>query len=169
MAIVVIGLVCTFYSTLGGLKAVLITDVFQSFLMFAAIYAVIAVSAIKAGGFAAIWDVAVERGRVNFIEFSLDPTVRHTWWSLIIGGMVTYLSLYGVNQTQVQRLLSVRNLKSAQSALWWNLPLLGMLSFSTIFSGLSIFYYYRDCDPLLKGRIDKRDQIMPPFRTGDYG
>lgn len=169
MAIVVIGLVCTFYSTLGGLKAVLITDVFQSFLMFAAIYAVIAVSAIKAGGFAAIWEVAVERGRVNFIEFSLDPTVRHTWWSLIIGGMVTYLSLYGVNQTQVQRLLSVRNLKSAQSALWWNLPILGMLSFSTIFSGLSIFYYYRDCDPLLKGRIDKRDQIMPLFALETMG
>ncbi|EDX07890.1 putative sodium-dependent multivitamin transporter [Drosophila simulans] len=169
MAIVVIGLVCTFYSTLGGLKAVLITDVFQSFLMFAAIYAVIAVSAIKAGGFAAIWEVAVERGRVNFIEFSLDPTVRHTWWSLIIGGMVTYLSLYGVNQTQVQRLLSVRNLKSAQSALWWNLPILGMLSFSTIFSGLSIFYYYRDCDPVLKGRIDKRDQIMPLFALETMG
>ncbi|EDW91423.1 putative sodium-dependent multivitamin transporter [Drosophila yakuba] len=169
MAIVVIGLVCTFYSTLGGLKAVLITDVFQSFLMFAAIYAVIAVSAIKAGGFAAIWEVAVERGRVNFIEFSLDPTVRHTWWSLIIGGMVTYLSLYGVNQTQVQRLLSVRNLKSAQSALWWNLPILGMLSFSTIFSGLAIFYYYRDCDPVLEGRIGRRDQVMPLFALDTMG
>ncbi|XP_017051208.1 putative sodium-dependent multivitamin transporter [Drosophila ficusphila] len=168
-AIVVIGLVCTFYSTLGGLKAVLITDVFQSFLMFAAIYAVIVVSAIKAGGFGPIWEVAVERGRVHFSDFSLDPTVRHTWWSLIIGGMVTYLSLYGVNQTQVQRLLSVRNLKSAQSALWWNLPILGMLSFSTIFSGLAIFYYYRDCDPLLEGRIEKRDQVMPLFALDTMG
>ncbi|XP_037716265.1 putative sodium-dependent multivitamin transporter [Drosophila subpulchrella] len=168
-AIVVIGLVCTFYSTLGGLKAVLITDVFQSFLMFAAIFSVIAVSAIKAGGFAAIWEVAVERGRIQIDEFSLDPTVRHTWWSLIIGGMVTYLSLYGVNQTQVQRLLSVHNLKSAQSALWWNLPILGMLSFSTIFSGLAIFYYYRDCDPVLQGRIVKRDQVMPLFALDTMG
>ncbi|KAL7723856.1 hypothetical protein ACLKA6_016066 [Drosophila palustris] len=107
MAILVLGLVCTFYSTLGGLKAVLITDVFQSFLMFAAIFAVIAVSAIKAGGLGTIWEVARERERLKFFEFSVDPTVRHTWWNLIIGGMVTYLSLYGVNQTQVQRLLSV--------------------------------------------------------------
>ncbi|EDW31382.1 GL10993 [Drosophila persimilis] len=162
-AILVIGLVCTFYSTLGGLKAVLITDVFQSFLMFAAIFAVIAVSGIKAGGLGAIWQVAAERGRLEITEFSLDPTVRHTWWSLIIGGMVTYLSLYGVNQTQVQRLLSVHNLKSAQSALWWNVPILGLLSFSTIFSGLAIFYYYRNCDPLLEGRIKSRDQLMPLF------
>ncbi|XP_062131269.1 putative sodium-dependent multivitamin transporter [Drosophila sulfurigaster albostrigata] len=162
-AILVLGLVCSFYSTVGGLKAVLITDVFQSFLMYAAIFAVITVSAIKAGGLAPIWEVAQERGRVEFFEFSTDPTVRHTWWTLIIGGMVTYLSLYGVNQTQVQRLLSVHNLKSSQSALWWNLPILGLLSFSTIFSGLAIFYYYRDCDPVLEGRIKTRDQLMPLF------
>ena len=29
VSILVIGLVCTFYSTIGGMKAVLITDVFQ--------------------------------------------------------------------------------------------------------------------------------------------
>lgn len=168
-AILVLGLVCTFYSTLGGLKAVLITDVFQSFLMFAAIFAVIFVAAIKAGGLGPIWDVAKEQGRLEFLEFSVDPTVRHTWWTLIIGGMVTYLSLYGVNQTQVQRLLSVHNLKSSQSALWWNLPILGLLSFSTIFSGLAMFYYYRDCDPVLDGRIKSRDQLMPLFAVDTMG
>ena len=42
-SVISIGLVCTFYSTLGGMKAVLMTDVFQSFLMFAAIYAVIGI------------------------------------------------------------------------------------------------------------------------------
>ena len=40
-SVISIGLVCTFYSTLGGMKAVLMTDVFQSILMFAAIYTVI--------------------------------------------------------------------------------------------------------------------------------
>ena len=40
-SVVAVGLVCTFYSSLGGMKAVLMTDVFQSLLMFAAIFAVI--------------------------------------------------------------------------------------------------------------------------------
>ncbi|XP_011185444.1 putative sodium-dependent multivitamin transporter [Zeugodacus cucurbitae] len=168
-AILVIGLICTFYSTIGGLKAVLITDVFQSLLMFAAIYSVIVVSAIKAGGLAPIWQVAEERSRLYFTDFSLDPTVRHTWWSLTIGGMVIYLSLYGVNQVQVQRLLSVRNLESAQAALWWTLPILSTLSFSTLFSGLAIFHYYRNCDPLLEGRIESRDQLMPLFAVDTMG
>lgn len=168
-AILAIGIVCTFYSTIGGMKAVLITDVFQSLLMFAAIYSVIIVSAIKAGGLRAIWSAAESSGRLNFTEISLDPTIRHTWWSLIFGGMVTYLSLYGVNQTQVQRLLSVRNLKGAQSALWWNLPILCCLSFSTLFSGLAIFYYYQKCDPVLNGRIKSRDQLMPLFAVDTMG
>jgi hypothetical protein len=41
-------------------------------------------------------------------SFDPDPTVRHTWWSLIIGGGFTYLSLYAVNQAQVQRLLTLK-------------------------------------------------------------
>ena len=40
-SVVAVGLVCTFYSSLGGMKAVLMTDVFQSLLMFAAVFAVI--------------------------------------------------------------------------------------------------------------------------------
>ena len=42
-SVISIGLVCTFYSTLGGMKAVLMTDVFQSILMFAAIFSVIGI------------------------------------------------------------------------------------------------------------------------------
>uniref|UniRef100_A0A1B0BUC7 Sodium-dependent multivitamin transporter n=1 Tax=Glossina palpalis gambiensis TaxID=67801 RepID=A0A1B0BUC7_9MUSC len=168
-AIVIIGLVCTFYSTIGGMKAVLITDVFQSLLMFAAIFSVIAMSAIKAGGLQGIWRAAANTGRVDIIEFSLDPTIRHTWWSLIVGGIITYMSLYCVNQTQIQRLLSVRSLKGAQAALWWNLPLLICLSFSTLFSGLAIYYYYRDCDPVKEGRISRGDQLMPLFALDTMG
>ena len=40
-SVIAVGLVCTFYSSLGGMKAVLMTDVFQSLLMFAAIFTVI--------------------------------------------------------------------------------------------------------------------------------
>ncbi|XP_067635505.1 putative sodium-dependent multivitamin transporter [Eurosta solidaginis] len=162
-SIVTVGAVCTFYATLGGMKAVLITDIFQSLLMFVSIFSVIICATIKAGSWGEIWRVADEGVRIKFLDFRIDPTVRHTWWTQIIGGMATYLSLYGVNQTQVQRLLSVRNLKSSQAALWWNLPILMVLSCSTCFSGLCIYYYYKDCDPLLQGRISSRDQLMPLF------
>lgn len=68
-AILIIGLVCTFYSTVGGMKAVLITDVFQSFLMFAAIYSVIICAVIKAGGIGPIWETAEKGGRIEFFKW----------------------------------------------------------------------------------------------------
>lgn len=168
-SILAIGIVCTFYSTIGGMKAVLFTDVFQSILMFAAIYAVIICAAIKAGGLGPIWEAAEKGGRLELWNFDPDPTTRHTWWSLVIGGMFTYLSLYAVNQTQVQRLQTVKDLKSAQRALWLNWPILSLLSLSTSFSGLAIYYFYSTCDPLKQGRIKVRDQTMPLFVVDAMG
>jgi solute carrier family 5 (sodium-coupled monocarboxylate transporter), member 8/12 len=139
-----------------------LTDVFQSLLMFVAIFLVIA-SGIHSGGLENIFKAASDGGRLEFFNFSLDPTVRHSWFSLTIGGMFTYLSLYAVNQVQVQRLLTVKSLKAAQQALWWNWPILSALSITTSFSGLIIYYFYQKCDPLLSGRISSRDQNMAIF------
>lgn len=49
------------------------------------------------------------------LGFSLnpDPTERHTFWTLGVGGVFLMLSLYGVNQAQVQRYLSSRTEKEA--------------------------------------------------------
>ena len=60
-----------------------------------------------------------------------DPTVRHTFWSQVIGGTFLYVSLYGVNQTQVQRLLTLRDLKQSQRSLWIQWPILSCLSLIT--------------------------------------
>lgn len=99
----------------------------------------------------------------------MDPTTRHTWFSLIFGGAFTYLSLYAVNQTQIQRLLTVKDLKSSQRALWLNWPILTLLSISTSFSGLALFAYYANCDPFTDGKITTRDQIMPRFVVDAMG
>lgn len=42
-----------------------------------------------------------------------DPFVRHTFWTLAFGGVFMMLSLYGVNQAQVQRYLSSHTEKAA--------------------------------------------------------
>lgn len=140
-----------------------LTDVFQSILMFVAIFLVIISGINYAGGIDNIIQEAIKGGRWELLNVNPDPTIRHTWFSLIIGGMFTYLSLYAVNQTQVQRLMTVKSLKGAQKALWWSWPILLLLSLTTSFSGLVIYYYYRNCDPLLAKRITKADQLMPIY------
>lgn len=64
-----LGFVCTFYSTIGGMKAVLITDVFQSLLMYGAVFSIIICASIRAGGLTAVWETAYQGGRLNFLKY----------------------------------------------------------------------------------------------------
>ncbi|CAH1113731.1 unnamed protein product [Psylliodes chrysocephalus] len=162
-AILSVGIVCTFYSTIGGMKAVLITDVFQSLLMFAAVFSVIIYAWVDKGSLIEIWKIAAMGNRTDLLNFNPDPTVRHSWFSLLIGGGITFLSLYGVNQTQVQRYLTIKDLKRAQQALWLNWPILTALSLCTSFSGLAIYSRYSECDPVVSKQINTADQLMPYY------
>lgn len=66
ISILVVGLVCTFYSSLGGMKAVLFTDLLQSLLMFAAVFSVVIFASVQIGGFDKIFVIAKEGGRLDF-------------------------------------------------------------------------------------------------------
>lgn len=168
VSIMAVGVVCTFYSALGGIKAVLITDVFQSLLMFAAIFAVIT-RGVMDFSVAEIFKIANEGERLEFFNISPDPRERHTLWSLAIGGCFTYCSLYGVNQAQVQRLLTIKDLHRAQASLWIQWPILTVLSLSTSFAGLVVYAQYHNCDPMTSGRIANSDQLLPLYVVETMG
>lgn len=163
LSIISVGLVCTFYCTIGGMKAVLWTDLFQSILMFLSMFAVVGVGTYRMGGVYNVWNEALAGGRIEFLNFDPDPTVRHTVWTLAIGGIFVYVSLYGVNQAQVQRLMTVSTLKKAQLALFINWPIVSALSLVTSFAGIVMYANFRHCDPLLSGKITKTDQVLPYF------
>ena len=67
-SIIAIGLACALYSSIGGIKAVLITDVFQGGLMFVSLFVIIITAAIKVGGIPEIWKIAYEDERIQFFE-----------------------------------------------------------------------------------------------------
>lgn len=68
MSVIIMGIVCTFYSTIGGIKAVLITDLFQGFLMILSVIIVIVNAAIDAGGFYEILKIADQGGRIDLTK-----------------------------------------------------------------------------------------------------
>lgn len=96
---------------------------------------------------------------VHFFSFNPDPTVRHTWFSLLIGGGATFVALYGTNQVQIQRYLTVKDVKMAQKALWLCLPILVSLCLCTAVAGFAIFARYRNCDPYDAKYINNFDQV----------
>ena len=64
-SILLVGTVCTFYSTIGGMKAVLLTDVFQSILMYGAVLAIVISGVIYADGLGNIFKAAEEGNRLE--------------------------------------------------------------------------------------------------------
>ncbi|XP_015276772.1 PREDICTED: sodium-coupled monocarboxylate transporter 1 [Gekko japonicus] len=160
-SVIATGLVCTFYCTLGGLKAVVWTDVFQFTLMIAGFLTVIIRTAIIKGGVGNVLNDAHEGGRLRIWDFNPSPMQRHTFWTLIVGGTFTWLGIYGVNQSQVQRYLACKTKVHAKLALYLNLVGLWIVISSAVMSGLSMYSVYKDCDPMTMGLVKRPDQLMP--------
>ncbi|XP_045709323.1 sodium/iodide cotransporter [Phyllostomus hastatus] len=155
------GAICTFYTTVGGMKAVIWTDVFQVVVMLAGFWAVLARGTALAGGPRQVLELARNHSRINVLDFDPDPRSRYTFWTLVVGGTLMWLSMYGVNQAQVQRYVACRTEKQAKLALLINQLGLFLIVFSAAGCGIVMFAVYMDCDPLLSGRISAPDQYMP--------
>lgn len=61
----IVCIVCIFYTCVGGLKAVVWTDVVQLVMMFGAICLVMVKGTIDVGGFGFVWEKATESGRIE--------------------------------------------------------------------------------------------------------
>ncbi|KAI5758936.1 SLC5A5 [Gulo gulo luscus] len=155
------GAICTFYTTVGGMKAVVWTDVFQVVVMLTGFWVVLARGIMLVGGPRNVFEIAQNHSRMNLMDFDLDPRSRYTFWTFIVGGTLVWLSMYGVNQAQVQRYVACRTEKQAKLALLINQLGLFLIVFSAAGCGIIMFTIYVDCDPLLAGRISAPDQYMP--------
>ena len=68
-SILVIGIICIFYSTIGGIKAVLVTDILQGVLMFGSILCILFIANGELeGGLTSVWEIAQQGNRIQFFE-----------------------------------------------------------------------------------------------------
>ncbi|XP_063002941.1 sodium/iodide cotransporter [Elgaria multicarinata webbii] len=155
------GVICTFYTTIGGMKAVIWTDVFQVFVMLSGFVAILIQGTLLVGGADKVLAIAYNNYRINFDDFNPDPRSRYTFWTFICGGTLVWLSMYGVNQAQVQRYVACKTEKEAKVALLVNQVGLFIIVSSAVGCGIVMFALYKDCDPLLAGHISAPDQYMP--------
>ncbi len=161
------GVFAIVYTTIGGLRAVMITDVLQTAILLTGLAAVF----YKAGSligfdFGAVWDYARQQGhgfgRVGEPGFySLNPYVRYTLWIWLMGAFMGPSVGYGADQLVVQRLLASRSYAAAKRAVW--LKTLGVLPIMAAFYavGLMLFYHYRAADALPEGF--EPDHVMGLF------
>lgn len=159
-SMLIMGTICTFYITIGGVKAVVYTDVLQTLLMFGGVLLVVIICCVELGGVNNIWTIADQGSRIEFFNLDPSPFVRHTFWSTMTLGFYIMLSI-GLDQPCYQRFASVSTLRIAKRLSIHFVVGLYVLWLVFYFSGLVAYATYRNCDPLTSGRIEKPDQVIP--------
>ncbi|CAG2166172.1 unnamed protein product [Oppiella nova] len=162
-SILMVGAICTFYTSIGGIKAVIWTDVLQFILMILGVLMVIIQGALEVGGFQEMWNINQKGGRVIFFNTDVNVYKNDNLLNVIIGTTIIWSANYCCLQTQVQRYCSLGSIQKARRTLYWNLPLLILISLLAVMSGMAIFAKYHDCDPITLGYVQRPDQLMPYF------
>lgn len=161
LAVVLIYVVCIFYSSQGGMKAVVIADTFQACVLALSLVMVVILGHIYTGGLGNIFETAYKNDRLELFNFDPNLTTRHTVFSVVIGGFFYWTSLFCTNQASVQKCMSLKQLKVAQIALTFAILGLVLVFLINFYTGLMTYTQYSNCDPLSFGRIQAKDQLLP--------
>ena len=139
-----LGAVAVAYTMLGGLRAVMWTDVLQFFVFVGTIVFAAALLIAQADGGASQIVNTYFEGRENLLfDFSLDPTFRFGTIAILIGSFLEALSAFGADQVAVQRYLAAKDTRTSQTG--FLISLLGLLVVipGLLMIGMGLFSYFK--------------------------
>ena len=145
VCIVLMGLLCILYTVLGGIRAVIWTDVCQSVVLLgSAVFALLLIVASLDGGWSELFETARSSGRffqgIRW-EWSWDVAVT-TGWVILFGGIAANLFPYTASQDVVQRYVTTKDERSAARAIWGNAVMSPLASGLFFLIGTALWVFY---------------------------
>ena len=144
--VLLVGTLVITYTFIGGTKAVNVTQKQQMFIIFLGMFIAFGyiINSFPEGiSFTDALKIAGKAGKLEVLDFSIDPKSRYTFWSGITGGLFLALSYFGTDQSQVQRYLSGKSLKESQMGLIMNGILKVPMQFFILLVGVMVFVFYQ--------------------------
>jgi solute:Na+ symporter, SSS family len=167
-SIVAVAAITVVYTFLGGMRAVIWTDVIQfSVYILGATVALTVLAGKLPGGWTELLHTARAAGKFRLLDFSFDLTQPYTFWAGLIGGMVLNTATHGADQLMVQRYLSARSQRQAATALVSSgLIILAQFAFFLLI-GVSLWVFYGVFPPEKgvgsTGGVGGSDQVFTYF------
>ncbi|PYJ61582.1 MAG: sodium:solute symporter [Verrucomicrobia bacterium] len=134
------------YTVVGGTKIVSITQRYQMIVILVGMAIAFAVAVYRLSpdmSFEGTLSVAGKMGKLEAVDFSIDPHKRYTFWSGLIGGFFLALSYFGADQSQVQRYLAGGSLKESRLGLLFNAVVKVPMQFLILLLGAIVFMFYQ--------------------------
>ncbi len=150
-AIVALGIATIVYTFLGGMKAVIWTELIQ-FIIYniGAVIALMLMINQLPGGWNELWSVAEGAHKFRMFDFTFNLSIELTFWSGLIGGMVLNTATHGVDQLMVQRYLSARSEKQAATALIASGAIIFAQFALFLLIGVGLYVFYQQYPPGMK-------------------
>ena len=165
MVIITMSSIAICFTMMGGLKAVIWTDVILCLCMFSGVFMLLTSALLKVGGFGEFWRLARSGGRLDMLDFRFDPTIRYSFWAFLVGGSSVSFCSHSFHPASVQRYVNVKSLSKAKSTVLFSH--IGELLFHSLCCvvGIVLYSYYASigCDPLKQGSISTPNQLVPHF------
>ena len=161
--IMVMGLLCTIYTVLGGIEAVIWTDVLQScVLVGGGLLCIGTIFVAEQFDFSGMMSIAVDADKFHVfnMEGGIDSSV---FWVVIIGGFFIQMAPFTSDQVLAQRFLSTRDEKSAARSLWAHAAIVVPASLLFFGLGTALFVYYSSRPEMLPSGDVSDDVIVPWF------
>ena len=146
LVIVCTGLLVIIYTVTGGSEAVALTHKWQMTMISAGMVTalVVLLHRLPDGlGFTGAAHVAGALGKLQAVDFSLDPSRRYTVWTGVFGGLFLSLSYFGTDQSQVQRYIGGASLREGRLGLMFNAVLKIPMQFVILLIGALLFVFYQ--------------------------
>jgi len=134
------------YTVIGGTKIVSITQRYQMIVILVGMAIAFAVAIYRLSpdlSFENTLSVAGKMGKLEAVNFSVDPHKRYTFWSGLIGGFFLALSYFGADQSQVQRYIAGGSIKESRLGLLFNAAVKVPMQFFILLLGAMVFMFYQ--------------------------
>ncbi len=146
--ILITGTLVTIYTLLGGIEAVIWTDVVQSVVLISgAILCALILLTTMPGGTTQLFQIARDHGKFSLGSFSLSPASltwpQPTFWMVLVYGLFINLQNFGIDQSFVQRFITARSDKDAQFSVWLASLMFPVISALFFFIGTGLFSLYQ--------------------------
>ncbi|MFN6204382.1 MAG: sodium:solute symporter [Acidobacteriota bacterium] len=169
ISVLVMGIATIIYTYLGGMTAVIWTDVIQLviYLVGAVVAAWILIDRTP-GGWGEIVEVGTAAGKFAWFDFSTGLTKSYTFWSGVIGGAFLTTATHGTDQLMVQRYLCSNSTRQARGALLTSGAVIFVQFLLFLLIGVMLYVFYTGHAPgeiasfTLDGRL-QTDRIFPHF------
>lgn len=165
LAIAIMGFLAIVYTFMGGIEAVIWTDVLQVFVLIGGVFLGLGYILANLGDASYIFDIALADDKMRILDLRWSTSEVVTW-SLLLGSFALNIAPYTTDQTVVQRYLTTKDAKETAKGIWLNGILSLPAGFFIFLMGTFLYVFYKTKPELLQLGMEN-DQIFPLFISNE--